>query len=400
VTDGTPGSTLPGRTASGAATEPDPTRGTLAEVLPSAAAVLAVPGYRDTLGLTVPDGRPVRKVVVLLVDGLGWNLLRANAAAAPFLSELADAGGRDIATGFPSTTVTSMASFGTGAPAGRHGLVGYTFALPGQEGLLNALRWNSNADPLDVQPVPTVFERAADAGVDTAHVALRSFDGSGLTRAALRGARYPGADTMGEAVQATAEAMAHSGPALVYVYTGDLDNVGHVRGCGSPGWLAQLEHVDLLVRHLSRTLPPDGLLLVTADHGMVDVGPGDRFDFDHEPLLSAGVLALGGEPRARHVYARPGAADDVLSAWRERIGPAAAVISRDEAVQGGWFGPQVSAAVLPRIGDVVVAPTGGTAVVSSRAHPREARLVGYHGSTTDDEVLVPLVVTCGAGMGG
>jgi Type I phosphodiesterase / nucleotide pyrophosphatase len=396
VSEASPGSTLRGPVAPDAPATPGPVRGTLAEVLPSAAAALGVPGYRDTLGLATTDGRQVRKVVVLLVDGLGWNLLRANAAAAPFLSGLADAGGRDIATGFPSTTATSMASFGTGATPGRHGLVGYTFALPGQEGLLNALRWNSSADPLDVQPVPTVFERVADDGVDTAHVALRSFDGSGLTRAALRGARSPGADTMGEAVQATAESMAHGGRALVYVYTGDLDNVGHVRGCGSSGWLSQLEHVDLLVRHLIRTLPPDGLLVVTADHGMVDVGPGDRFDFDHDPLLSAGVLALGGEPRARHVYARPGAAGDVLSAWRERLGSAAVVISRDEAVDGGWFGPQVSPAVLPRIGDVVVAPTGGTAVVSSRAHPREARLVGYHGSTTDDEVLVPLVVAGGS----
>ena len=386
----------PAATESGGTRFPDGSGGgTLADVLPSAAAVLGVPGYRDSLGLARPDGQRIGKVVVVLVDGLGWNLLRASAHAAPFLSSMADAGGRPITAGFPSTTVTSMASFGTGVTAGQHGLVGYTFALPGQGALLNALRWHSPADPLDVQPVPTVFERLADAGVDTVHVALRSFEGSGLTRAALRGARYPGADTMGEAVQATAESMARPGPGLVYVYSGDLDNVGHVRGCGSAGWAAQLEHVDLLVRHLSRIVPPDGLLVVTADHGMVDVAPGDRFDFDHEPLLSAGVQALGGEPRARHVYARPGAAQDVLGAWRERLGPAAEVLSREEAVERGWFGPQVSSSVLPRIGDVVAALTGRWAVVSSTAHPREARLVGYHGSRTDDETLVPLVVAGG-----
>jgi hypothetical protein len=372
-------------------TPPDYAAGSLADLLPSIAAGLGVPGYSDVLG--VGD---LRQAVVLLVDGMGWELLQRHADAAPFLADLVETG-REITVGFPSTTVSSLTSLGTGRLTGTHGLVGYTFALPEDGGrVLNALRWDTTADPLVVQPLPTVFERAAADGVRTTHAALRTFDGSGLTKAALRGSVYPGAETMGEAVEVTRQALAEPGRALVYVYTGDLDNVGHVRGCGSSGWLSQLEHVDLLVRHLSRTLPPDGLLVVTADHGMVDVGPGDRFDFDHDPLLSAGVLALGGEPRARHVYARPGAADDVLSAWRERLGSAAVVISRDEAVDGGWFGPQVSPAVLPRIGDVVVAPTGGTAVVSSRAHPREARLVGYHGSITDDEVLVPLVVTGGS----
>jgi hypothetical protein len=356
------------------------------------AALLGVPGGSDVLGLSDgPGSREVRKVVVLLVDGLGWNLLLANLDAAPFLAELVDGQAESISVGFPATTATSLASFGTGVAPGRHGLVGYTFALPGHDGLLNALRWDTAADPLDVQPMPTVFERATDAGVDVAHVALRSFEGSGLTRAALRGARYPGADTVGEAVQVTAQTLRTAGRSLVYVYTGDLDNVGHIRGCGSDGWRAQLEQVDLFVRQLHRALPPDGLLLVTADHGMVDVGPTARIDFDSEPLLSAGVRLLGGEPRARHVYARDGAAADVLSAWRERLGETAQVLSRDEAVAQGWFGPQVASAVLPRIGDIVVAPTGSTAVVATRMHPREARLVGYHGSTTADEVLVPLL---------
>lgn len=377
--------------------EPTGPCGRLADVMPSAAALLGVPGHADVLGLGAAAGSErLRAVVVLLVDGMGWQLLRANADAAPFLSSLADAGPPPLVTGFPSTTATSLASVGTGETAGRHGLVGYTFALPGQDAVLNALRWDSPADPLDVQPLPTVFERAADHGVAVSCVSLRSFEGSGLTRAALRGATHPGADTLGEAVQATRAALQGPGPALVYVYTGDLDNVGHMRGCGSEGWRTQLEHVDLFARQLHALLPVGSLLCVTADHGMVDVGPGDRFDFDTDPILSAGVRLLGGEPRARHVYARPGAEADVLAAWRSRLGDSARVLSRDEVVADGWFGPQVSTAVLPRIGDVVAAPISDTAIVSSRRHPREARLVGYHGSTTDAEVLVPLLLAAPA----
>ena len=272
-----------------------------------------------------------------------------------------------------------------------HGLVGYTFALPGHDGLLNALRWDTAADPLDVQPMPTVFERATDAGVDVAHVALRSFEGSGLTRAALRGARYPGADTVGEAVQVTAQTLRTTRTlAGLRLHRRPRQRRAHpwvrVRRLACPA------RAGRPVRPAAAPRPAAGrAAAVTADHGMVDVGPTARVDFDSEPLLSAGVRLLGGEPRARHVYARDGAAADVLSAWRERLGETAQVLSRDEAVARGWFGPQVASAVLPRIGDVVVAPTGPTAVVASRMHPREARLVGYHGSTTADEVLVPLL---------
>jgi Type I phosphodiesterase / nucleotide pyrophosphatase len=367
-----------------------PDGGILADLMPSLAAGMEVPGYTDLLGVG-----PATKAVVLLVDGLGWELLQANADAAPFLADLVQASGRPITVGFPSTTATSLASLGTGQPAGAHGLVGYTFVLegvdPGVGKLLNALRWDTDADPTVVQPVGTVFERAAADGVNVTHIALRSFAGSGLTRAALRGAAYSGADTMGEAVQATGLALAEPGRSLVYVYTGDLDNVGHIRGCGSEGWRAQLAHVDLLARHLVHVLPPHAVLFVTADHGMVDVSEEARVDYDAEPDLSAGVRTLGGEPRARHVYALPGAEAYVLAAWRERLGATAWVLSRAEAVAAGWFGTQVADRVLARIGDVVAAPSGGGAVVASRRHPHEASLVGYHGSLTSAELLVPLL---------
>jgi len=379
---------------------PDYSGGSLSDVMPSAAAALGVPGFVDGLGLGdrvgALTGTAVTHVVVLLVDGLGWNLLRANLDVAPFLSGLVGSG-RALTVGFPSTTATSMASLGTGELPGVHGLVGYTFALPGVEGVLNALRWDRPVDPTQVQPQPTVFERAAQAGVRVTHVAQRAFDGSGLTRAALRGPAYGGAETMGESVQATAAALATRRPALVYVYTGDLDNVGHIRGCRSSGWRAQLGHVDLLAKDLHAVLPAGAALVITADHGMVDVPPDDRIDYDTDPALSAGVLALGGEPRARHVYAKAGAGPEVLAAWRERAGDRLWVLSRDEAIDAGWFGSTVLHEVAPRIGDVVAAARGSYAVVATKNHPREARLVGYHGSLTDAELLVPFLVAPAGG---
>ena len=363
--------------------------GSLAELLPSVAAGMGVPGYDDRLGLGDAD-----KVVVLLVDGLGWCGLQDHTAQAPYLASLLDAG-RSITSGFPSTTASSLGTFGTGMPPGSHGLVGYSFALPGEPGIVNALRWDTRADPIETQPLPTVFERARDAGVTVTHVAERSFNGSGLTRAALRGAAYPGAETLGETVEVVGRALAEPGRALIYAYTSDLDNVGHLRGAASEGWKSQLVHVDLLVQQLRAVLPPDAVLVVTADHGMVDATPEDKIDYDSLPELALGVRVLGGEPRARHIYAKDGAAADVLDTWTAVLGDRGLVVSRDQAVADGWFGA-VDPRIAPRIGDVVVAAQAQNVIVRTRAYPREASLVGHHGSLSAYEVLVPLLTTRGA----
>lgn len=362
--------------------------GSLAELLPSVAAGQRVAGFDNPLNLTGAD-----HAVVLLIDGLGWELLLEHRDEAPFLASLIPAG-RSLTCAFPATTATSLGSFGTGLPPGAHGLVGYTFRLPPDGPVVNALRWDTKVDPLTVQTQPTVFERCAAAGVQVSHVALRHFNGSGLTRAALRGALYPGADTMGEAVEAARVALATAREAkarsLIFVYTGDLDNVGHARGCGSVGWRAQLAHADLLARQLSQLLPSGAALYITADHGMVNVPAEHRIDLEREPVLLAGVRAVAGEPRARHIYAKAGAAPEVVAAWRERLLAEFWVFSKAEAIAMGLFGA-VAERVLPSIGDVVALARGGHALCTPVAHPGESALLGHHGALTPAELYVPLL---------
>ena len=356
----------------------------LADLASSVLASLGAAGEANPLELA-----PAQRVCLLVVDGLGWEQLRACPAAAPFLSELATAG-RPLTAGFPATTATSLASLGTGRAPGQHGLLGYQVAVPGQGRLLNGLRWDSRVDPLAWQPGSTIFERAARQGIGAYRVALSSLAATGLSVAAMRGAQFLGADTVGALVGQAAVALRRSDRALALVYHADLDSTGHVFGCSSDAWRYHLEHVDKLAEQLAAALPPGTVLHVTADHGMVNVGPQDRIDADAEPDLREGVALLGGDARARYVYARPGAQADVLAAWREVLGPRAWVASREEAVAQGWFGP-VDPALAPRIGDVVAATVGPGAIVATKAEPRESRLIGMHGSLTAGDQLVPLL---------
>jgi hypothetical protein len=356
----------------------------LADLATSVLASLGVAGEANPLELPASE-----RVCLLVVDGLGWELLREHPAAAPFLSELAVAG-RPLTAGFPATTATSLASLGTGRPPGRHGVLGYQVAVPGQNRLLNGLRWDSRVDPLAWQPGSTIFERAAAAGVGAYRVAQASLADTGLSHATMRGAQVMGADTVGALVAEAAVAARRSARVLATVYHADLDGTGHRFGCTSDAWRYHLGHVDKLAEQLAGALPPGTALYVTADHGMTDVPAQDRIDADAEPALRAGVALLGGEPRARHVYAEPGAAADVLAAWREVLGLRAWVASREQAIAEGWFGP-VDPAFAPRIGDVVAAPAGSAAIVATKAEPRESRLIGMHGSLTPADQLVPLL---------
>jgi hypothetical protein len=371
---------------------PDYGAGSLADVVPSVLAALGVPDYADTVGVGEAGS-----ACVLLIDGLGWELLREHAAAAPFLAGLLPQG-RPVTACFPATTATSVAALGTGLTPGEHGVVGYSFAIP-HGGLLNALTWRSHADgepadlrgvfePESAQPVDTALQRAVTAGVRVTAVAPAFQKGSGLTRAVLRGAEFRGTHALGDLASETIKALGEH-PAFCYAYHGDLDLLGHLHGPGSPPWLMQLRLVDRLAESIASALPSGSALFVVADHGMVRVS--DEVDADVEPGLLDGVRLLGGEVRVRQVYTLDGARDDVLANWRSVLGDSAWVLPKEAAIEGGLFGPWVSERARERIGDVLAVMRGTAGVVRSSAEPVESSLTGHHGSLTTAEQLVPLL---------
>jgi predicted AlkP superfamily pyrophosphatase or phosphodiesterase len=247
--------------------------------------------------------------------------------------------------------------------------------------------------PEQAQPTPTTFERAASAGVAVSVISGAEYTGSGLTRAVLRGGRYVGVYGLGDLAARVRESVAEGG--FCYGYHADLDLLGHINGPGSAAWRMELRQVDRLVESVVEGLPADGLLAVVADHGMVSVKASDVVDIDESEVLLDGVAAVGGEPRARHVYVEDGATDAVLAAWRETLGGRAWVVSRDEAIEAGWFGERVDDKVRPRIGDVVAAARGSAAMVRRTVEPIESSLIGQHGSLTTAEQLVPLLIAHG-----
>jgi hypothetical protein len=146
------------------------------------------------------------------------------------------------------------------------------------------------------------------------------------------------------------------------------------------------------VRILAEQLPADTILVVSGDHGMVDLRPNERLDLADHPDLNPGVTLLAGEARARYLKTAPGAAADVVGAWRSILGDRMWVWTREEAIATGIFGPRVTDQARERIGDVVAAAYGRVGIVQREVDPAQARLNGHHGSLTMAEQLVPFLV--------
>jgi len=342
----------------------------------------AVQAERGNLGLP-----PVRHAVVLLVDGLGSLALDAHRG---YARRLLAAGRSDVIQSvFPSTTASALASLTTGVLPGVHGLIGYLGFDSSGDRVINQLTgWGGQLDPGTWQRVPTIFERASSAGIPAFAVGPGRYRESGFTAAVLRGADYRQGESIAARLDEVRRIHATHDRSLVYVYAPELDVAAHASGIGSNPWLTALEEVDSAVGAFAPGLGGDAGLLVTGDHGGVDIPRDDHVIVG--PDLLAGVRHVSGEPRCLALHLEPGAdAAAVLARWHAAEGARAWIATRDEVIAAGFFG-DVDPDVIPRIGDIVVAARKRIAYYLD-ARDRGRTMVGQHGSLTPDESHIPLL---------
>jgi hypothetical protein len=319
-------------------------------------------------------------VVLFLIDGLGWTTLEAHRSLLPHLAAL---DGHAITTVAPSTTASALTSLATGLTPAEHGIVGFRMRI--ERAVLNVLRWQVDEGP---PPDPFVVQRQDGfLGRPVPVVTKSEFRMTKFTDAHLRGTRFVGWTTTATLVQQCRRLIGEGEP-LVYAYYPGVDSVAHEFGLHDEFFRAELIAADRLVGDLVDALPPNVTVLVTADHGQVHMGAAGWVGL--QPLHSM-VDAYAGDGRFRYLYARRGAAADLLAAARDEYGHQAWVMSRDELIDGGWLGPgPVRTSVRRRIGDVVLAAREPVGFVDP-TFPREAGLIAGHGSLTPDEMLVPLL---------
>lgn len=335
--------------------------------------------------------RPARSAVLVVVDGLGAIQLRGHAGHARHLT--AGLGKKDVAYSvFPTTTAAALTSTLTALEPGEHGLVGYRVLDRKRDTLVNQLSgWESDGiDPLVWQPAPTVFERAVAAGHGAFAVGIAAYAHSGFTRATMRGAAFVAAKTPVERVTVAYQLAADNPGSLVYCYLPEIDKAGHKHGVASAEWIAALEEIDGALA----VVPPRQVgVLITADHGMIDVPPHRHVVLEDGDSRLDGVRHIGGEPRMLHVYLESDAdAEAVLQRWRIASEGDADVLSGTEAIATGLFGARVTPDAASRIGDLLVIARGNRAFYDGTAEDQRARgMIGQHGALTPEERQVPYI---------
>ncbi len=369
---------------------PDYTGACLSNLVP---ALLAQPDHTPAW---VPDtARDATQIVLLVLDGLGWEQLLERTTVAPTLAAAASAG-RTMTSVVPTTTATALTSIGTGRPPCEHGVLGYRLAVEG-DSILNVLRWQVGSGPnadvrqtmpaSEFQPYPAFPGSSGPVPV----VSRNEFGGTGFTAIHLGNSPLYGYRVMSTMVVETRRLLADGFP-LVYAYYDGIDKIAHAHGLGEY-YEAELSAIDELVAEIASSLPTGATLVVTADHGQVDVGP--RVQLLGRDIMSC-VRLVSGEGRFRWLHAKPGATADLLACATELYGTSTWVRSTDQLVDDGWFGGPLRPGLRSRLGDVALIPHAPIAFLDP-ADTGETRLASRHGSLTSAEMLVPLLCLTGDG---
>ncbi len=360
--------------------------GSLTDVLASCLSAVGVTGLDNKLN--VPDSS---SLVLLVVDGLGSLNLQQARGHARFMSDSRHAR-TNIKTVFPSTTAAALTSLMTGADPCEHGIVGYRLRDPDTGVLFNQLNELDQA-PSGWMRAPTLA-RTHGSSAEVVVVGRAKFEHSALSRMIYDGARYVSAETIDARIQKGVE-LAHTSGRVVLVYVSELDSAAHKHGVESSHWGSALEELDGSIRQACRTLPPEISVVVTADHGIVDV-PAARQTVFFDSSLVDGVIGIGGEPRCLQLYVQDKSrVDQVVSRWRAFVGATATVQTRSDALHQGLFGvgEPSNNPVTRRIGDVVVLATSETAFYDGNAaSTAPQRMIGQHGALSDAEMDIPFIV--------
>lgn len=336
---------------------------------------------------------------MIVVDGLGYGNLAARAGYGRYLWSAASEQGDEarIVSGFPSTTVSQLTSLTTGVSPGEHGLVGYSLRNPETGTVANLIGgWDDEAMVPELwQPVPTLFEAGTADGVRSAVFGPPAYAGSGFSRAFLRGADYRGVTSIRERLAAAVSCAVRGDADVVYAYVPTVDAAGHRDGWQSERWSAALEEVDAAVK---AAVADRGRVsvLVTADHGMVDVPQRGHLALDLWQDFAGTVCAVAGEPRCPQLSLwDPADADEVARGLGEWLPEGIVAASKDTVIRSGLLG-EVTAAAAQRLGDVLVfcIEDGLAAYDMGSASRGSLAMVGQHGSLAEAELTVPLLRYC------
>ena len=330
-----------------------------------------------------------RSVCVILVDGLGSHNLKSAGAHSSFLNSQPS---EPAMSWFPATTATSIASFATASNPWENGFLGYQVFDRTKAVAMNLLSgWPDYQAGSDYQERQTVSEMAVSNQIGFHTVAPSAYARSGFTGATMRGIVFHGEDQISNRFKAVSDLLKESSPKIVYLYIPELDQLAHAKGSASIAWLNQLENLDAQVREFAAYRPKNAGILLTADHGVVDVDSSNHIFLD-DLIPKSDFEFVGGDTRSLFLYFKNGTNVETQRQILEtQLGDSCYVSSPEEIIEAGYWKPlsSKSRAVLPDL--VVMARKRVALYHRGFAKTKSMQMIGHHGSITNEELAIPLI---------
>lgn len=361
-----------------------------------------IPPYVERLltgeGTALP-GLPERadRVVTILLDAFGMAFLERYGDRHPFLKRLLSDGALcELESQFPSQTTAHITTMHTGLPVQRHGLYEWNVYEPSLERVITPMRFNfageregdtlhgAGFDPRDLLgPEPTLYQRLAAAGVVSLVYQPARFSPSSYDDGVIRGGDLRPYESLAAAVGEAVRSVRALDRGYAYVYFDAIDITGHVSGPASADFTATVGYaLDAIEAALVDASGPDTLLLLTADHGQVDVDPAQTLWLDelHPPLAELGLRPAGS---ARDVFLH--VPEDQVAATVAALSPHTEVHATEDLLAADAFGPGPGPRFLERVAPVVVLPPDGRMAWLRWAADMAVNFRGHHGGRTPAE---------------
>lgn len=330
-----------------------------------------------------------RSVCVILVDGLGTVNLKAAGAHASFLNSQRT---EQAMCWFPATTATSIAAFGTASDPCTNGFLGYQVLHRPTDTQLNLLSgWADYEAGMHYQELETIAEMALAQGIDFETIAPRAYERSGFTAATMRGSNFRGVDSIAERFELAGKLLRESNNRVIYLYIPELDQIAHAFGTSSTRWLNHLEDIDSLLQNFIAKTPKSAGVILTADHGVVDIDQANHIYLDE--FISADALRyIGGDTRSLFVYLKKlEDISNVKKSLQDQLGESCYVLEPEDLIVAGYW-KELGAKSLEVSPDFLILAKKKVALFHRDfAKPKSLLMVGHHGSISHDELSIPII---------
>ncbi len=379
---------------------PDYSGGGLLNLIASCAVSRGGASRHAPLGALPPSKLAgARNVLLVLIDGLGYDYLTSRGVGGALASRLA---GR-ITSVFPSTTASAITTTFTGLAPAEHGLTGWFTWFPEADTIAAALPFTprGTGESLEARGIaPATIYRGKPIfdtlDADSFVVSYRPIIDSNYNRHFCGSARRLAYDDLGGFVAQT-EAAVKSGDArkFIYAYYPEFDTTSHRFGVASDQTAAVFAAIEVAFADLIRRLAgTDTVVILTADHGFIDCPVEKALDTADCPGLTA-LLArpLTGERRVAFCHVLPGKQEEFAARASQWLEGKADVIPGRMLIDEGWFGSgDLHPRIAERPGDFVLMMREPYTVKDwLPGEPRHLH-IGNHGGMSADEMHIPLVV--------